>query len=252
MDQIIITITDGGVGDEDGLVNGAVVDPGMLADTGATVLTSVKDKDGVAADVELAASNPDFNQDGVPDWDQGGITQLPLRSLNDYLLGKDAPLASFGMLMVGAVDASAPIGARMDTAGQLQGVNLAAAGDTVPTGYKAAAPVIELQAAPATGAISLTDVDPVREGLQTQVIQYFATGIQANAYLLFDPISKTWFDYTDASALDGSADGAALLDRNKDGLIDTVVITLTDNGIGDDDITVNGVISLHGVLAWQY
>ena len=252
VDQIIITITDGGVGDEDGLVNGTVVDPGMLADTGATVLTSAKDKDGVAADVELAASNPDFNQDGVPDWDQGGITQLPLRSLYDYLLGKDAPLASFGMLMVGEIDASAPIGARMDTAGQLQGVNLAAAGDTVPTGYKAAAPVIELQAAPATGAMSLTDVDPVREGLQTQVIQYFATGIQANAYLLFDPISNTWFDYTDASALDGSADGAALLDRNKDGLIDAVVITLTDNGIGDDDITVNGVISLHGVLAWQY
>ena len=28
-------------------------------------------------------------------------------------------------------------------------------------------------------------------------------------------------------------------------------ITLTDKGIGDDDITVNGIISLHGMLAWH-
>jgi len=251
VDQIVITVTDGGVGDEDGVVNGRVVDPGLLADTGVTVLTSLKDSDGVAADVELAPLNKDFNQDGVPDWDQGGIAQLPLASLDDYLLGKDAPLASFGTLMVGRTDASVPtIGARMDTQGQLEGITLSGPGSNVPSGYRSAAPVMALQAAPAAGATQLTDVDPTREGLQTQVIQYFATGIKANAYLLFDPVSKTWFDYTDASAYNGSADGAALVDSNNDGLIDAVVVTLTDNGIGDDDVTVNGVISLHGMLGW--
>ena len=251
VDQIIITVTDGGVGDEDGVVNGRVVDPGMLADTGATVLTSGKDRDGVAADVEMATANHDFNQDGVDDWDQGGIAQLPLASLDAYLMGKDAPLSTFGMLMVGKVDATAPIGARMDTAGQLQNILVDAVGKALPAGYQSSAPVVELQAAPAAGATSLTDIAPTREGLQTQVIEYFATGIKANAYLLFDPISKTWFDYTDANALNGSTDGAALLDLNNDGLIDAVVITLTDNGIGDDDITVNGIVSLHGMLAWH-
>ena len=43
---------------------------------------------------------------------------------------------------------------------------------------------------------------------------------------------------------------SALIDSNNDGLIDAVVVTLTDNGIGDDDVTVNGVISLHGMLGW--
>ena len=84
-----------------------------------------------------------------------------------------------------------------------------------------------------------------REGLQTQVIQYFATGIKANAFMLYDPVSRTWFNYTDASAYNASLDGAALLDRDRDGLVDAVVITLTDNGIGDDD-----VVSLHGMLVW--
>ncbi len=42
-----------------------------------------------------------------------------------------------------------------------------------------------------------------------------------------------------------------MLDLDNDGLTDAVVVTLTDNGIGDDDLTVNGVISLHGMLVWQ-
>ena len=121
----------------------------------------------------------------------------------------------------------------------------------MPSGYRSASPVIELKASPAAGAASLTDVDQNREGLQTQVIEYFATGIKANSYLLFDPKSKTWFDYTDPTSMNGSADGAALIDLNNDGLIDAVVITLTDCGSGDHDITVNGVISLQGMLAWH-
>lgn len=251
VDQIVITVTDGGVGDEDGLVNGAVVDPGMLADTGSiTSPISSKDKDGVSSDVELASGNRDFNLDGLEDWDQGGIAQLPLASLDAYLMGKDAPPSTFGFLMVGKLDSTAPIGARMDVAGQLQNITVSAMEKTAPAGYQAASPVIGLQVAPAAGAASLTDVDPTREGLQTQVIEYFATGVKANAYMLFDPISKTWFDYTDPSALNGSADGAALLDLNADGLIDAVVVTVTDNGIADDDITVNGIVSLHGMLTW--
>ena len=73
--------------------------------------------------------------------------------------------------MVGRVDASAPIGARMDTAGELQGINLAGAGSSVPAGYRSTAPVIELRAAPAAGSRSLTDADPTREGLQTPDMQ---------------------------------------------------------------------------------
>ena len=86
--------------------------------------------------------------------------------------------------------------------------------------------------------------------MQTQVIEYFGTGVKANAYMVYDPTSDSWFNYTDSNASSGEVDGAALLDFNGDGLIDAVVVTLTDNGIGDDDLTVNGVVSLHGMLVW--
>ena len=251
IDQIVITVTDGGVGDEDGVVNGAVVDPGMLADTGSTLLTSLKDKDGISSDIELASGNSDFDKDGTPDWDQGSIAQLPMSSLDAYLLGKDAPLASFGMIMVGKVDATAPTGARADVKGQLLGINLTGAPTPLPAKMSAASPLLQVQAAPAAGTTALTDVDPGREGLQTQVIEYFATGVKANAYMVYDPTSQSWFNYTDPNAVTGKVDGAALLDLNGDGLIDAAVVTLTDNGIGDNDLTVNGVVSLHGMLVWQ-
>ncbi len=252
IDQIVITITDGGVGDEDGLVNGAVVDPGLLADTGMTpLLASMRDFDGVAPDVESAAANKDFDLDGTPDWDQPGLAQLPMRSLDAYLLGKDAPLSTFGAIMVGKVDASAPIGARADAKGQLQGIQLLGVDAPLPAKHQAASPLLQVQVAAAADAMAMTDVDPDREGLQTQVIEYFATGIKANAYMVYDPNSQSWFNYTDANAVSGEVDGAALLDLDNDGLTDAVVVTLTDNGIGDDDLTVNGVISLHGMLVWQ-
>lgn len=251
IDRIVITVTDGGIGDEDGKVNGMIVDPGMLADTGSrSPLTIFPDRDGVSEEVERASGRLDYNQDGLEDWDQGGIAQLPLATLEAFNLGKAAPASSFGTLMVGKVDASSPIGAYMDAAGQLQGITVSGLPKAPPVGYQSASPMLGLQAAPAPGVASLTDVDLTREGLQTQIIEYLATGVQANAYLLFDPQSQTWFDYTDPSALNGSADGAALLDLNNDGLIDAVVVTITDNGIGDDDITVNGIISLHGMLGW--
>lgn len=253
VDQIIITVTDGGVGDEDGLVNGIIVDPGMLADTGKTTgQTSLKDHDGVPANVELATFNHDFNRDGVEDWDQGAIAQLPLASLDAYLQGVDAPQASFGVVMVGKVDATAPIGARIDANGQLLGVSVVGVdAAAMPAHTRMAAPMLEVKAAPADGAKSLTDVDPMREGLQTQIMVSLQTGVKANAFMLLDPVSKGWFDYTNEYAKDGSAEGAALLDLNNDGLVDAVVITVTDAGIADDDVTLNGVVSLHGMLVWQ-
>lgn len=251
IDRIVVTVTDGGPGDEDGLVNGIVVDPGLLADTGtSSSLVSLKDRDGVAADVERATANHDYNQDGIEDWDQGAIAQLPLASMDAYLQGKDAPLASFGTVMVGKYDSTSPISAKIDANGQLLNVAVAPVGKAAPTGFKAVSPVLEVKAAAADGAASLTDIDPTREGLQTQVIQYFTTGVKANAFLLFDAASRTWFDYSDPTSIDGSSDGAALLDFNKDGLVDAAVITITDSGVADDDLTINGVISLHGMLGW--
>lgn len=73
----------------------------------------------------------------------------------------------------------------------------------------------------------------------------------ANSYMLYDTASKSWYDYTDANAANGSVDGTAVLDTNNDGLADRVVITVTDAGLGDSDATPNGVFAHTGLLAYQ-
>jgi hypothetical protein len=250
IDRIVITVTDGGIGDEDGKVDGKIVDPGLLADDGSEpTLSSATDADGVSPYVEAAANGGDFNKDGVPDWDQAAVAQLPLGSYGDYLLGRYAPQSSFGAIMVGSADRAAPVGARINATAQLSAVEL---GDPsiqrLPAGFQAASALFSFTVMPAKGTAGIVDMNASREGRQVQVMIDITSGIKATAFLIFDPVSRTWFDYTDPSAADGSADGATLLDTNNDGAVDRIMITLTDAGIGDQDGMANGLVRFSGML----
>ena len=76
-------------------------DGNVLASTPVT-MTIVTDRDGVMPSVELAANNGDFNKDGIKDWEQNNVAQLPITSVNAFNAGKNAPAASFGAIMAGA------------------------------------------------------------------------------------------------------------------------------------------------------
>ena len=88
-----------------------------------------------------------------------------------------------------------------------------------------------------------------RPGLQTQTVIDLPAGVDANAYMKFNAQTQTWVNFTNAAAIDGSVDGAALLDLNGDGKIERIVLTLTDGGPGDEDGLVNGTIVDPGALA---
>jgi hypothetical protein len=213
-------------------------------------VTVVTDLDGVAPSVELAANGGDFNRDGIKDWEQNNVAQLPLSSLEAFLAGAKASPTSFGAIMVGTPSTGSPIGVRLDPGAQLRDVSVRALPAGVPmlAGYSAVTPMYQYTVT-SEAESAVADVNPGRAGLQIRTVIDLPTGVKATAYLKFNSKTNTWTDVTNPASLDGSVDGAALLDLNGDGLVDRVVLTLTDGGIGDEDGVANGVVVDPGVLA---
>ena len=224
---------------------------GQVVASAPVTVTILTDRDGVAPSTELAANGGDINHDGVLDWQQNNVAQLPLTSVNDFNAGRNAPASSFGAVIAGNINPSNP-GAPvvLDAGAQLLDIALKSLPATpLPNGLTPVSPLMQFSVTAQTGS-QLTDVDPARAGLQTRVvIDLQPGGVAANAYVKFNPVTQTWVNMTNAASLNGGGDGAALLDTNGDGRIDRVVITLTDGGPGDEDGLVNGTIVDPGVLA---
>tara|TARA_R100001377_G_C3184109_1_gene107832 strand:- start:300 stop:1373 length:1074 start_codon:yes stop_codon:yes gene_type:complete len=121
---------------------------------------------------------------------------------------------------------------------------------TVPQGYATLTDLVNFTVEAQVNG-ELSDLDPTREGLQTQIVLDLPSGVRSNAYLKYNANTQSWVDFTNPAALSGAVDGAALIDTNGDGLIDRIVITLTDGGPGDEDGIVNGMIVDPGLLAFR-
>jgi hypothetical protein len=212
------------------------------------VVTVVTDRDGVMPSIELAANAGDYNNDGIKDWEQNNVAQLPVTSYQAFLQGKSAPVTSFGAIIAGQPDVAQPLGVRLDENAQLIDIHLQPVpAVTMPQGTRAVTDLYNFSVTSIQGG-QLSDVN-VRPGLQTQTIIDIAQGVTANAYLKFNAVTQSWTDFTNPAALYGLVDGAALLDTNNDGKVDRVVLTLTDGGPGDEDGVVNGTIVDPGLLA---
>ncbi|MEN9781801.1 MAG: hypothetical protein RL014_2949, partial [Pseudomonadota bacterium] len=223
---------------------------GKVIGSQPVTVTVVTDRDGVAPSVELAANGGDFNKDGTPDWLQNNVAQLPVTSLSAFNAGKDAPASSFGAILAGTVNPvspSAPV--TLDGGAQLIDVALKVPPIVaLPQGVNGVTPLYQFSVTSQTGA-QLADIDLTRPGLQSQVVIDLPQGVAANAYFKFNQKTQSWTNYTNAAALNGKQDGAALVDTNADGKIDRVVLTLTDGGPGDEDGLANGTIVDPGLLA---
>jgi len=214
-------------------------------------VTIITDRDGVAPSIELAANGGDFNGDGVLDWEQNNVAQLPVTSLSAFQAGRNAPASSFGAIMVGDVPAAninAPV--QLNSGAQLLDLALIPEPQPLPTGFTASTPTFQFSVTSEQGK-ALSDISPDVPGLQTRVVIELPQGVRANVYKKFDPKSGSWVSLMDDQSLDTFDDGATLIDRNGDGLIDRIVVTLTDGGPGDEDGIVNGVIVDPGLLAFQ-
>ncbi|HSV55318.1 MAG TPA: choice-of-anchor U domain-containing protein, partial [Burkholderiaceae bacterium] len=223
-------------------------DQGQLVGESPVTVTVITDRDGVQPSVELAANSGDFNGDGISDWEQNNVAQLPLTSVADFLAGIAAPEASFGAIMAGTVSADNPGGSvQLDPTAQLLDISLSELPAPVPEGMNAVSPVFNFTVTSQDSA-ALQDMDATRAGLQTRVVIDLPVGVAADSYIKWDAASSSWFEFLDDGDLATFDDGATLLDLDSDGKIDRLVVTLTDGGVGDEDGLVNGTVVDPGVL----
>ncbi len=223
----------------------------LLAEAPVNV-TVVTDLDGVMPSVELAANGGDFNHDGVLDWLQNNVAQLPVSSYEAFAAGKAAPASSFGAIMVGNLSGSAPGSAvHLDAGAQLLDVHIDKPWKPLPEKYLVETPLMDFTVRAAEGG-QLTDIAPDRAGLQTRVvIDLQPGGAVANTYLKWDAAAQEYYEFLDDGDLSTYDDGATLIDLNGDKLIDRIVVTLTDGAHGDEDGVVNGIIVDPGLLAMK-
>ena len=206
-------------------------------------LTVVSDLDGVQPSVELRARGGDGNGDGVPDWQQPNVTQLPLSSPEAFAAGAAAPEASFGVVMAGTPGASNAV--VLDGGAQLSALSVQAAQGALPPALRAISAVLSATTSGRDGAAP-ADADAALPGRQSRWVIDLPGGTDANAVLLRDA-SGSWVNVT-AGGGKGSAQ-AQLVDKDGDGLADRLVLTVTD-GSGFDS-AAGGSVGMSVALGWQ-
>ena len=209
------------------------------------------DLDGINPSTELAANNGDYNKDGIADWEQNNVAQFPMSSVTDFQAGKFASPSTFGALLVGDIDSgSLNSSVHLNTAAQLKDISISEPPAPLPDDFIIASPMLSFTITSENEKV-LQDVSPTTDGFQTRVVIELPSGVRANSYLKWNEITREWVKFNDDQRLDTFDDGATLLDVNNDGLIDRIVVTLTDGGLGDHDAIANGTFVDPVVLAWQ-
>jgi Ca2+-binding RTX toxin-like protein len=176
----------------------------------------------------------DLNKDGIADSRQANVAVF-----NVLAEGQSKYVALSGYGSVYFTEAS--VISQQDLVGRY-GINL---NDTLPNA-KIETDIFNFTLVGSGDKGLLIDEDSSRAGTQTSVTIYFSDGgIDINRYYKLG--ADGLYDFT---AKDGAGDGAVLIDSDNDGLIDKVVVTFTDNAIGDDNEII-GVISDPGFLAYN-
>ncbi|NOT86361.1 MAG: tandem-95 repeat protein, partial [Methylococcaceae bacterium] len=240
---------------------------GNVKDHASFEAAIITDLDGIAPSVETAGSaTGDFNGDGKLDYLQNAVATFPVLNVDGQLghilfaEGNKAPTNSFGTLIV--ADLTNPAATTqaivVDSNAQLQNVSVLGftnpllGGQTLPASMTAVTDLIQFTVTAIEGSNQpLVDLDPTRPGLQTRVVLEIPEGVIADTFCKFGPDIENhdqhFFEFLADGNLATYDDGAELF-RNSAGLVTRVVITLTDNGIGDSDPRI-GFIADPGHLA---
>ena len=224
--------------------------------------------DGIRVTQSTPTSVADRNQDGKPDFDQNYVTTYPLIGFN--LDGNnDEDIASyedtdFATLVAGVpqalqnltgdtVDQNAlfsdiDVRGAIDTNNDGKNDVLDISGTINNDGVTAAPEGIDFPVGLTTFTISnLTDIRPDIEGTQVRVTLILPDGgLNVNTFYKFGPTADNptdhWYEFLADGDLSTFDPGAELIDIDGDGDIDYIVLNLTDGGLGDSDLTENGVI----------
>jgi len=249
--------------DNNYLFSVALFDQAGNVKNNAVRVTEIRtDLDGIAPFIEaVSPNNGDFNKDGIVDSAQNNVTSLPLASYEDFSQGNAAPQSSFGSIISGEPTPTESDGAiNLIDSGQLSNVVVLAANAPIladaplPTN----ADVINRIGFTVSGQtnMSLPDSDNnPQNGLQTRItIELPSNGLAITSYYKVIPATATTPAQTFKFMADGNPltydDGAEFIDFTHDGRIDRIVVTLTDNALGDTNPAL-GVIDDPALLVYE-
>ena len=213
------------------------------------------DDDGIPSKLEVLGKSKDLDNDGMPDRKQNYISHFPMSNYSDFTAaqnwvngngGNQPDQEKYGAILIGNISDEA---GNFDSSNYISDPNAKLKDLAMvekPTSLSANIPAVfnsdfyQFSVIPEPGT-DLTDLDGnPSNGLQTRIVLDLPTGIEATTYIKQDA-SGNYFSFKDDQDLTTFDDGATLIDTNGDGLINRIVITLTDNAPGDSDPEVGKI-----------
>ena len=224
-------------------------------------IEEVPDEDGIPTALEEIFPSNDIDGDGIPDRKADHVVTFPMGSaeeFNDALEWANLPKsernndprkpepASMGSIVAGSRDENGNITA--DNTLKLKGISInpRPALDPFESEVNFNQDPIQFSLGSTENTFTDLDNDP-SNGVQVRLVIDLPQPVKATTYLKTKSSGEV-FQYLDDQNLATFDDGATLVDENEDGLIETVVITITDNGEGDNN-PITGEIDDPGALA---
>jgi len=217
------------------------------------------DDDGIPTVLETITKNTDLDGDGVPDRKQANISNFPMTSAAEFSAGKNWALgnggvkpdsSNVGSILIGDLGLNGTDTSRgkyrLDLNAKLKDIGILPKPDSISSNFAFNSDLFQFSIVPEANK-SLTDLDnDLSNGLQTRVVINLPKPIAATTYLKKLANGKI-IVFKDDQSLDTWDDGATLIDANGDGLVERIVITITDNGIGDSDPTLGKITDPGGL-----
>ena len=224
-------------------------------------IEEVPDEDGIPTALEELFPSNDIDGDGIPDRKADHVVTFPMGSAQEF---KDAlewanlpknerandsrkpQSSSMGSIVAGSRDASGKTTA--DNTLKLKNISINPRPEIDPFESEVHFNQDPIQFSLGSTEQTFTDLDGnPSNGTQVRLVINLPVPIKATTFLKTKPSGEV-FEYLDDQDLATFDDGATLIDDNGDGLIETVVITITDNGVGDNNSLI-GEIDDPGALA---
>jgi len=222
-------------------------------------IAETPDDDGIPTVLESLGSSTDIDRDGMPDRKQNNVSHFPMSSYEAFKAAQEwalnpqgpAPASeSFGAILIG--DIGKPSEGfengnyRSDPNAKLKDISILPKPSVVNENLAFSADLFKFAVVPQTGT-SLTDLDGnPTNGLQTRVVLDLPKGINATTFIKKSPTGEL-IVFKDDQNLSTWDNGATLIDIDKDGLVDRIVITMTDNELGDFDPAVGKFLDPGGL-----
>tara|TARA_B110000285_G_scaffold20936_1_gene20261 strand:- start:4179 stop:9593 length:5415 start_codon:yes stop_codon:yes gene_type:complete len=220
-------------------------------------ISEIADDDGIPTILEELFASNDIDGDGVPDRKADHIVAFPMRSVKEFnsamewandINSKELPPepASMGAIIVGEPNDEGGIDS--DNTTKLAGVSIIEKPEVDPYEAKSAYVQDPIKFSLKSSGNEFKDIDnDPSNGTQIRLTVDLPEPIKGKSFLKINSLGQS-FEYLDDQDLDTYDEGATLIDEDNDGYVEKVILTITDNGKGDNDKRI-GKIDDPGAIA---